>query len=356
MPFAKPFVAFAAMFVILLFVPLRAYASLCGSNVKWSGSSATVLPSDGDDTAALQCVFTALSGMPGAEVRLVAGAYTTGNLFITDFDGSFSGAGSGATSIGNGVMQQIAPDFFLTDPSLSNPWPLLITFKGGHFTVRDIGFEIRGASPTTWTIPGFPELHSLAVIAAVFGQVDAQFVRVRMIGERAPDDPVFGYNTYNGIVFQGPAVTPASGTLIIDDSSFRTVGSWAPIYGVQQGRLTATGNEVEDVFFAFDIFTLTNTRVLYAGNVIRDALVTSIIGTLDASSIGLVANEVESSASGIAMTMVFTNGATCSIVGNKLSGPDPDILLGPGTTHCLVAGNHGATVVDQGTSNIVVGR
>jgi len=96
--------------------------------------------------------------------------------------------------------------------------------------------------------------------------------------------------------------------------------------------------------------------VLYGGNRIRDALLTPFVGTFDASAIGLVANEVESSAGRIAVTMDFSNGAACSIVGNKLAVPDPAILLGPGTSHCLVAGNHAATVVDQGTNNLLVGR
>jgi len=345
----------AVVFVAHFSIPIPVHAANCGPNVHWSGSSATVLPSHGDDTAALQCVFTALSGVSGGQVKLVAGTYTTGNLIVADFDGVFWGAGAGATTIMNGSVQ-VAPDFFLADPSLSNPWPLLVSFRGGRFQVRDIEFDIRGQEPTTWTAPGLPVLHSLAVVAQVFGRVDAHFVRVRITGERAPDDPIYGYNLYNGIVFQGPAVTGASGSVIVDDSSFRTVASWAPLSGVQHGKFIATGNDIEDVFLAFDVSLLQDTRVLYGGNRIRDALLTSFVGTFDASAIGLVANEVESSAGGIAVTMDFSNGAACSIVGNKLAVPAPAILLGPGTSHCLVAGNHAATVVDQGTNNLVVGR
>jgi hypothetical protein len=354
------------LFVTWLSISIRAHAADCGPNVHWSGSSATVLPSHGDDTAALQCVFTALSGVSGSQIKLVAGTYTTANLIVADFDGVFSGAGAGATFIRNGSVQ-VAPDFLDGDPSLSNPWPLLVSFIGGRFQVRDIEFDIRGQEPTTWTLPGFPVLHSLAVVAQVFGKVDARFVRVRITGERS-DDPVFGYNLYNGIIFQGidsasgnDKLTSASGSVAIENCSFHTMGSWAPLAGVKHGTLTATGNDVDDVFFAFDVASLQNTRVLYAGNRIlplppdnRGALVTSFVGPLDGGSISLVANEVECSEQGVAVTMDFSNGARCSIVGNKVTAPDPAILLGPGTSHCLVAGNHGATVLDQGTNNIVV--
>ena len=342
-----------ATFLAHLSIPVSAHAAACGSHVHWSGSSATVQPSHGDDTAALQCVFTALAGVSGAQVKLVAGTYTTGNLIIRDFDGVFIGAGSRATTITNGVVR-VATNFFENDPSLENPWPLLLTFIGGRFQVSDLGFAIGGASPTTWTLPGLPVLHSLAVVAAVLGEVDARFVRVRVTGERAPEDPVFGFNLYNGIVFQGPAVTPASGKMSVEDCSFQTVGSWAPIADVQHGTFTATGNDSDDLFFAFDVGPLQDTRALYAGNRVRHALVSEVFGTLDRSSLSLVANDVESSAEGIQVTMDFTNGASCSIVGNKLATPDPAILLGPGTSHCLVAGNHGASVIDQGTNNLVV--
>ena len=233
----------------------------------------------------------------------------------------------------------------------------MLNVRGGHFQVRDLSISVRGQTPVAdWLFPGVDgHLNALGVAINVFGKVDAQFQQIHISGERDPVDPLFKYNLYNGIYFQKPAVTPASGSFAVHDSRFVSMGSWVPLFITEDATVRVTGNDVEDVFLAFDIFSLQRTGALYAHNRVRDAMLTSIVGPLDASWLGLIGNNIESGA-GIAIMMDFTNGASCSILGNRLSVPDPAILLGPGTSHCLVAGNHGASVVDQGTNNLVIRR
>jgi len=48
---------------------------------------------------------------------------------------------------------------------------------------------------------------------------------------------------------------------------------------------------------------------------------------------------------------VFSSGTRCFITGNWIDPPAAGITLASTTSNCLVAGNHGATVTDNGTVN-----
>ena len=70
----------------------------------------TVLPTGTDDTVNLQCAFdAAVAAGPGANVRLVAGAYHIAQIVVNDFFGAFSGAGPDWTAIYN------LPDLYVGD-------------------------------------------------------------------------------------------------------------------------------------------------------------------------------------------------------------------------------------------------
>ena len=51
---------------------------------------------------------------------------------------------------------------------------------------------------------------------------------------------------------------------------------------------------------------------------------------------------------------VADGGSACVITDNWIDPPSAGITLGSATSHCLVAHNHGATIVDDGTGNHVV--
>ncbi len=59
---------------------------------------------------------------------------------------------------------------------------------------------------------------------------------------------------------------------------------------------------------------------------------------------------------GVLVDGIFSGGTRCVIVGNWIDPPSAGITLGPATSNCLVVNNHGATVVDNGTGNHVVGH
>jgi len=347
-------VTLALLSQFISYLPAR--AGTCGPQVRMSGTTATVLPSHHDDTTSFQCVFDALSGRPSTYVKLVAGEYTVGNLYINDFRGVLAGAGAAATTITNGTVN-VSEDFLFEDPSPKHPWPSLLNFRGGRFEVRDIAIEIRGEAPVrAWTIPGFEgHFNAVAIAAFVLGKVDARFLRVAVSGQRDTTDLIFGYNLYNGIYFQSAATT-ASGTFMVHDSKFARLGSWVPLFGTADATVRVSANDVQDAVAAFDFGPLLRTDALYSDNRIRGSVFTSFVSDLDASSFALVGNNVRSE-NGIDVEMAFKHAASCSIVGNVLAvANDPAIHLGPGTSHCLVAGNHGATVVDEGTNNFVVRR
>ena len=120
--------------VIFFAISLSAYPSKLIVNV------AAPSPS-GDDTAVVQAALDdCVAHGPGCTVQLAAGTYLTKQLFAKDFHGTFKGKGMDVTIIqalplnGNPTM----PSIDVNPPSVTNPYPFLVTFLEGDIVVSDM--------------------------------------------------------------------------------------------------------------------------------------------------------------------------------------------------------------------------
>jgi hypothetical protein len=332
-------------------------ATACGPAVSQKGQLIRVEPAGAaHDTANLQCAFDLAVARPGSTVQLAKGTFASGAIFVKGLMGEVRGEGEEETVVTNVPVIQVNPYFWTSGapPSKDNVYPGLWTFTGGRYSMHDLRFKIQGATPTSgWFIQTIFS-YSLAVAVSVMGQeAHAEFSHVAFEGEANSQDPS-GYNLWNGVYFQNINGPPATGSFHVHDCEFRSMASWAPLYIVADAMVRVTDNDVDDVFFAMDIFDVARSTVMYGQNRVRNAVLAEVgeFGPLDSSLVILSANHLAAQ-QGVLVDGIFSGGTLCVIVGNWIDPPSAGITLGPATSNCLVAGNHGATVVDNGTGNFV---
>jgi hypothetical protein len=319
------------------------------------------------DTANLQCAFDLAAARPGSTVQLARGTFVSDAIFVQSLVGEVRGEGEDETLVTNVPVIQVNHDFWTSTspapPAKDNVYPFLWTFIGGRFSMHDLKFRLQGATPTSgWAIPGYDKtIFSLAAAVDVTGkEVHAELSHVAFEGETDSQDPLFGFNLYNGVYFESDTpdgVRPVTGSFHVHGCRFKTMGSWAPIANVADAVVRVSDNDAEDLFLAVDILNVTRSTVMYSQNRVRSAVLAEVGegGPLDSSLLILNANRFAAQ-QGVLVDGIFSGGTRCVIVGNWIDPPSAGITLGPATSNCLVANNHGATVVDNGTGNHVVGH
>lgn len=341
----------------------------CGPAVSRRGHVIRVEPaSAAQDTQNLQCAFDLAATLPGSTVQLGRGTFVSGAIFVHGLMGEVRGEGKDETLVVNLPAFHVNRDWWTSGAPSSpdNVYPFLWMFFGGRFSMHDLKFRIQGAAPTSgWVIPGLDFTdYSLGGVVMVTGrEVHARLGDIAFEGEPNPQDPIFGYNLYNTVVFQpdccpsAPVLNITTGSLFLHDCTFKSSASWTYLNSVTDAVVSLIGNHAEDVVFAIDIGPATRSTLVYAHNQVRSAQIAEVGegGTLDASMVSLIANRLEAQ-QGVLVDGVFAGGTRCLIADNWIDPPSAGITLGPATSNCLVAGNHGATVVDQGSGNHVVGR
>jgi len=328
-------------------------------NVTVAGNLIRVMPTGADDTVNVQCALDLAQGRRGVVIQLARGTFYVRPVFADGLQGEIAGAGMDATVVRNPKEPFTVPaDFIFTqDPSRNFPWPYLLTVTGGSVKVHDLTLAAVGWPITSdWGTPA--GVQSLAGGAVVQGQADAEFVRVKVVGQRAHKDPFAGYNLYNGIYFEGPTTTRASGSFRVRECVFRDMASWAEVAFVEDARIELADNDARGMLVGGDWADLTRSTMLVTRNVIRAATGVSVYDyypdtTFDASTFSFVANDVVLGGP-LDISATFTGGTSCQVLFNHISAPAPAIRLGPDTSHCVVAGSFGATVQDDGHGNVVM--
>lgn len=140
----KTFVRMAmyCLAALMLVVNVTGVAASPVEQLKQTGNVFTVSPNGTDDTANIQKAFDlAKAAGPGSTVRLTAGNFRTRFIEVTDFDGTFKGAGQGVTVI----------DTFADQDCQSrvdrDQWPSLFQFTRGYPRISDLSFHITPAAP-----------------------------------------------------------------------------------------------------------------------------------------------------------------------------------------------------------------
>jgi len=352
----------------------------CGQGVKVDGGSLFVAPSGADDTANLQCAIdAAIASRHATTIILGAGTFHTSQLVAKGFVGVLRGAGQNATILTN--LDQplfVTPvDMYLQGvPSASNPWPTLIAFLGGAFSVSDLSIQIRGVDVTQgWSIYGIPSIKGLAHAVAILGtSAKASFVRVAVEGEPSPGD-FYGVNVGNGIVFEGALDTGATiaGRFEVRDSLFTSLVSPVPFLDTRGASAIILGNtfqnthlgaevsDIEDGSYAFLFNTISLSPIVAdfpnSGVIVYDYCQNPPLSACGTKHMSLVLglNRITTPGDGIDLFTAFGDDVACSIFDNRIT-TDPasggvGVYLGPGTSGCKVV--RSGAVVDDGTGNHV---
>jgi len=332
------------------------------------GSRFTVLPTGTDDTANLQCAFdAAVEAGPGSEVRLVAGAYHTGQIVVNEFHGSFYGAGDDDTHLYNLPDLAVAPDCWLNPPSAANPWPMLFSFVGGDLAIYGLAVHVVGGAPMLpWGDPVDPLDEMVCAVMVVGREAYAEVHHVLMEGEVSEHSPI-GYNLFNGIYFEGLAewlgqpAPPISGSFSVHHSTFRTLASGSPVYNLANATVVISHNDYEYTVFAMDNVNLAGSYLEFSHNRVEGGQFGVFHYDSQPEDVGtalLIRNNVfDVEVIGVALEQTFGEGNQCLLLGNNVqSAGDLGIYLGPGITGCTVVGGANKTnVLDLGIDNVLVG-
>jgi len=351
----------------------------CGSSVSRNADVIQVRPTGADDTGNLQCAIdAAVASGRSTSIRLAAGTFHTAQIVAKNFVGQIAGSGTAATVITTlGTPMFVTRDDFFshglpTPPGGNNPWPSLIAFIGGDFTMSDLTIQVFDPTPTTgWTIFGLDQVfgrlfQTLAHEIVIVGlSAHAVFERIKLVGMNTPTDPLFGNNVYNAVIFvgEGSGPAPITGRFEVRDSAFVEVAAGAVAVNVQDATVAIAGNTSQRTSNPVQIADLDRTAVTVAANRFQDG--SAGIQILDAcggalcgfsnTQLLVVGNRL-AEFDGIEITATFASGVSCAVLGNDIHY-DADnggvaVLLGPATKDCLVV-TKGA-VKDEGTGNRVI--
>lgn len=354
--------------------------SECGAFVSQSGNRIDVAPTGADDTRNLQCAIdAAVASGRSASIRLSGGTFHTAQIVAKNFVGQIAGSGTAETVITTlGTPMFVTRDDFFshglpTPPGGENPWPSLISFIGGDFSISDLTIRVLDPAPTTgWTVFGLDQFFGLfktlaGEIYVVGLSAHAAFERIAFVGKNTPSDPLFGNNVYNAIFFvgEGSGPAPLTGSLEVRQSAFLEVAAGAVAINLQDAAVAIIGNTSQRTSWPVQISDLNRTRVTVAANRFQDGL--AGIQIFDSCAPGealcgfsdtqlLVVGNRLTEFDGIEINMAtFRDGVSCTVVGNDIhydaANGGVAVLLGPGTKDCRVV-TKGA-VKDQGTGNRV---
>jgi hypothetical protein len=378
---------FLQVAVTVVLVGVGMANALCDpAYVRQSGQIVTILPTNADDTANLQCAFQLGSRMPGVVLQLSKGTYITGRIKVDGFVGTVRGKGMNSTIIRNSETPiYVTPDdFYQVDPNTDAfAPPYLIVFLGGDYTVTDLTVSIVGSEPATdWSIFGIRDwlghgVKSLAGPFTILGtpsgngyrKANAAFYRMKLTGELS-NDPLYGYNIYNGIFYQGltgPDLQPLKGRFTVHDSVFETVASPTPVFNLRDSWVSLSGNKMNNVApgsvggevidLKHTVYEFSNNQVAGSSGVIMydNCLGGESNCGMQGSEL-LVTNNHFRTSDGVLIDASFSRATTALVLGNdftKVSGLG--VRLGPDTSKCLVVLTAPTSVEDLGTGNLVIG-
>ncbi len=360
-----------------------AAGATCNSTyVKQAGAVITVLPTNADDTQNLQCAFDRGSRMPGTIVQLAKGTYITDRILAKGFNGIVRGAGIDSTIIRNpNYPILVTPDdFYMTAPDAGGQYPYLFVFLGGDYTVTDLTVSIVGDEPATdWSIFGIREwlghgIKSLAGPFVILGSptgrgyrhANAAFYHVKITGQ-ATSDPLYGYNIYNGIFYQGfvgPDLQPLKGRFTVANSIFDTVASPAPVFNLVNSWVNISGNTFSNVYSGGELVDLKHTFYEFAHNKVTGVIGLQMYDNCSGSesicgmqgSELLIRNNHFRGTDGVLIDASFFNQTSALVLGNNFNDVTGlAVRLGPNTSRCMVIGAGQGNVQDLGTGNVIIG-
>jgi hypothetical protein len=283
-----------AVLMLTLGVPTAAARGTTGPSTAGMGAHTIVVKPNGlDDTANLQAAFnTCTSHGWTCTIQLVKGTYYTSQITAFGFQGSFVGAGQGQTTLQalpnlpspNPAYNTPTTFFWSHPPSLSNPWPVLITFLNG--TIHVAGLTIT--EPYNLPVPG-GYYGPLGLWYALYGTIwftgthaSASVDRVSIQGT-PPVSPLPTNGVYTGVAYLGETELPGdsnpadflfqTGAFSVTDSSFSQMSYGTDTETLLGARATICSNTYDDNYVAHFAGDLSNSNLVFCSN-----QVTNVIG------------------------------------------------------------------------------
>jgi hypothetical protein len=199
----KTMIRTAVFLVLSALVPLTAHAS---------GRVTRLSPNGVDDTSQLQA---ALDGCAGVHVpcviALAAGVFHTDALLVRDFKGAILGKGRGRTIIRPlaGTPLRSTAQVFLGDPTLAQPYPVLLHFAdGGDILLSGFTLEFpEDMQVSQWRLGLSPVDNALlSAVMVDGGDTDRARLAVsnlEIVASAHPNTEIYGSNVINAIRFEG---------------------------------------------------------------------------------------------------------------------------------------------------------
>jgi len=273
-----------AVLLLTLGVPTAAARGTSGlATANALSHTIVVKPNGHDDTADLQAAFnTCTSHGWTCTIQLAKGTYYSYQVTTFGFQGSFVGAGPGATIVqAQPNLPSPAPEYNTTTssywnalPGASNPWPAVFTFVGGSYQVSGMTLSEPYSVPSLGFYDDGVSYDSLPGIIIVTGtQASAHFDHVTVLG--ASGD-FAGYNLQDAIFFAGLTLVPGgstvagllplSGSLSVTNSAFFTVDTGPGTWNLLNADLTVCFDNVVNSAVPFAIFDTYGSVVTLCGN------------------------------------------------------------------------------------------
>ncbi len=230
----------------------------------------TVEPTGIDDTENLQAAFDeATATGKYCRVVLTEGEYFTGPIVVEDFKGTLEGAGMGATIIQALPDQDVGDISYYVAPTITNPWPVLISFTDGDITIKDLRFQIDELDPLHWTYEAF-EWESTAFYAIVMitgDNINSHIERVAFKGQPVAEG-FLGYNVGNNILISSIFDNPwkVSGNHKVQSCTFNDLASPVAVASIGDANVTiggsaSKGNIAQNVYMGCEIDDVSNANV-----------------------------------------------------------------------------------------------
>jgi parallel beta-helix repeat protein len=207
----------------------------------------TVFPSGGDDTANIQAAFDA--AVPGDTVQLAAGQFYTNEIFVTNFYGTFKGAGKELTKID--VLRGLDPGEPGVATTLGSAH--LFTFLGGDVDISDLSFDITPYEPAEEWGPPPPDgyWYDLLSVILITGDINSRIENVEFTGHEGtalydPWHPLYSIKSYNvrvGVEYGGGLTT--TGRHLITNSEFNSLWLGITAYGLMNCELKIKSNSIK---------------------------------------------------------------------------------------------------------------
>lgn len=257
------------------------------------GTTLQLSPNGVNDTSKLQKALDSCTHAKAAcRIVLARGVFYTDVLLAKDFNGSIRGQGRDKTIIRPLRIAPLrsTPRPFLKDPSLSQPYPVLLHFaNGANVEMSDLTLDFpHDMRVAEWGLPyGLPD-KLLAAIMVDGGRNDRARLEISRVAINAPRSPAFGSNVMNAVSFEGQ--TRAT-------DPYDAVGRATPL---ASGELSARNVSINGTLVAFNVRDISNSQVSLIDNDLEDVLTSGFsFADLSQSRILVRKNRIAAASNGI---------------------------------------------------------